>query len=78
MKINTYTVIVLVDGQKVGGQRDATYEQVYDLMTGENGLDIPFMRDLRFTGQAMTVDRYRVWPTDKDETTSVTVAYVNQ
>jgi hypothetical protein len=76
--MTTYTVICLVDGQKIGGQSDATYKQVIDLVTGEDGLDTVFMLRLNRLGYAMQHDSYKVWPTDERETVSVLVAYRNQ
>ncbi|WNM75045.1 hypothetical protein SEA_DENNEBES_90 [Streptomyces phage Dennebes] len=74
----TYTVILLVDGQKVGGQSDATYKQVLDLVHDEHGPDVVF--DLRLTryGYAMKHESYKVFPTDQRETASTLVAYRNQ
>jgi hypothetical protein len=76
--MTTYTVIALVDGVKIGGQSDATYDQVLDLMHDENGVNVEFMRTLMETGHALSVERYKVLPWDKEDTTSVTVAYRNQ
>lgn len=76
--MTTYTVIVLADGQRIGGQSDATLKDIKDLMTDENGLDVTFMATLRNTGQAVSVERYKVMPWDTEDTVSVTVAYTNQ
>lgn len=75
--MHRYTVILLVDGVKAGGQKDATYNDVWDLVTEENGTDKLFMLQLSTKGQAMKVERYRVLETDKVETESVLVAYRN-
>ncbi len=76
--MRTYTVICLVDGQKIGGQSDATYQQVIDLVTDERGVDKVFMLRLTRDGHAMQFDRYKVFPPDTEMTTSVLVAYRNQ
>jgi hypothetical protein len=76
--MNTYTAFLVVDGQKVGGQSDATYDQVMDLVHDEDGVNVEFMRTLMETGHAISVERYKVLPWDKHETTSVLVAYRNQ
>lgn len=76
--MRTYTVIALCNGVKIGGQSDATYQQVVDLVTDERGVDKLFMLRLTRDGKAMQFDRYKVLPWDKEMTTSVLVAYRNQ
>ena len=75
--METYTVALLVDGVKVGGQRKAVWQDVVNLMTAEDGLDTEFMDELHATGHAMTFDKHRVFPTDNVDTVSILVAYKN-
>lgn len=74
----TFTVIVLVDGQKIGEQSDATMKDVVDLVHGERGTDHEFLKALTLKGHAMSMERYRVFPSDERETVSVLVVYQNQ
>lgn len=73
-----YTVIALADGQRIGGQSDATYQDIIDLVTDERGLDTVFMLRLTRDGFASSCERYKVFPSDERETVSVLVAYRNQ
>jgi len=72
-----FTVIALVDGQKVGGQSDATMKDVMDLVHDERGIGQEFLKTLVLKGHAMTFDRYKVFPSDEGVTTSVLVVYQN-
>lgn len=73
-----YTVIALVDGQRIGGQSDATIHDVRDLMTDERGLDQVFMDRLLEDGRAVSVETYKVFEWDEVPVTSVLVAFRNQ
>lgn len=74
----TFTVIALADGQKIGGQSDATMKDVVDLVHDERGIDHEFLKTLVLKGHATSVERYKVFPSDERETVSVLVVYQNQ
>lgn len=78
--MHTYTVIALADGQRIGGQSAATLDDVANLIHDEYGTAASLFRqlhELEETGKLMTVDKYKVFPSDMGETVSVLVVYKN-
>lgn len=77
MNGQTYTMICLVDGQRVGGDKELTFLEVRDLMecimcTHEQGCPTDnFMETLYLFDQAMLI-------TPDDQGVGISIAYLNE